>query len=129
MHLVRSPRRRRVARLAVLVLAASLLSGLAMAAQTPDTQAPVALREALQAAWQHHPSYRATEAQLAAARARYDAAGRPLYNPEVELAGDDEGPDRTTTAGLNLTLDLSGKRRARRDAASARVDLATAEAK
>ena len=129
MHLVRSPRRRRVARLAALALAASLLSGLAVAAQAPETQAPAALRNALQAAWQHHPSYRAIEAQLAAARARFDAAGQPLYNPEVELAGDDEGPDRTTTAGLNLTLDLSGKRRVRREAASARVDQATAEAK
>jgi hypothetical protein len=33
------------------------------------------------------------------------------------------------SAGLNLALDLSGKRRVRRDAASARVDLATAEAR
>ena len=130
MHFVRSPRRRYVVRLGILVLlAASLLSGLSVAAQAPDAQAPAALREALQAAWQHHPSYRATEAQLAAAHARLDAAGQPLYNPEVELAGDDEGPDRTTTVGLNLTLDLSGKRRVRRDAASARFDQATAEAK
>ena len=82
MHLVRSPRRRRVARLAALALAASLLSGLAVAAQAPETQAPAALRNALQAAWQHHPSYRAIEAQLAAARARFDAAGQPLYNPK-----------------------------------------------
>lgn len=129
MHFFRSPRRRFVARLAIAILAACSLPGLAVAAQTPDTLAPPALRDALQAAWQHHPSYRATEAQLAAARARLDAAGQPLYNPEVELSADDEGPDRTATAGLNLTLDLSGKRRVRRDAAAARVDQATAEAK
>lgn len=129
MHPDYSPPRRLVVRLAVLALAASLLSGLAVAAQVPDSSAPLALREALQAAWQRHPSYRAMEAQLAAARARLDAAGQPLYNPELELEGEDEGPDRTTTAGLNLTLDLSGKRRVRRDAAAARVDQATAEAK
>ncbi|MDE2381192.1 MAG: TolC family protein [Xanthomonadaceae bacterium] len=129
MHLVRSPRRRRVARLAVLVLAASLLSGLAMAAQTPDTQAPVALREALQAAWQHHPSYRATEAQLAAARARYDAAGRPLYNPQLDLSYDKAGPERTATTGMSLTLDVHGKRNARRSAAEAQVEAATADAR
>ena len=130
MHLVRSPRRRSVVRLAAMVLlTASGLSGWAWAAQSPETQAPLALRDALQIAWQHHPSYRATEAQLAAANARLTAAGQPLYNPELELAGDDEGPDRTTTAGLNLTLDLSGKGRVRRDAASARLDQATAEAK
>lgn len=129
MHPFRSPRRRTVVRLAVAVLTASLLSGPAMAAQAADSLAPPAIRDALQAAWQHHPSYRATEAQLAAARARLDAAGQPLYNPELEFAADDEGPDRTATAGLNLTLDLSGKRRVRRDAAAARVDQATAEAR
>lgn len=129
MHPVRSPRRRIVARLAVAILTASLLSGPTMAAQAPDSLAPAPLREALQAAWQHHPSYRATEAQIAAAQARLDAAGQPLYNPELALEGEEEGPNRTTTVGVNLTLDLSGKRRVRRDAAAARVDQATAEAK
>lgn len=129
MYFFRSPRRRFVARLAIAVLAACSLPGLAFAAQAPDSLAPSAIRGALQAAWQHHPSYRATEAQLTAARARLDAAGQPLYNPEVELSADDEGPDRTATAGLNLTLDLGGKRRVRRDAASARLDQATAEAR
>jgi len=129
MHFVRLPRRRFAVRLAGAIALALALSVPAIAAETPSTLAPAAVREALQAAWQHHPAYRATEAQLAAARARFDAAGQPLYNPEVELASDDEGPERTTTAGLNLTLDLSGKRRVRRDAASARVDQATAEAR
>ncbi|MGH8078736.1 MAG: TolC family protein, partial [Lysobacter sp.] len=110
-------------------LSACVLTATAMAADVPSTLAPVPVRAALQAAWQQHPSYRITEAQLAAARARLDAAGQPLYNPEVELAAEDEGPDRTATAGVNLTLDLSGKRRVRRDAASARVDQVTAEAK
>lgn len=123
----RSPRRRVAARLALTMLAAVVLWSPVIAAQAPDPLAPSALREALQAAWQQHPSYRATEAQLAAARARLDAAGQPLYNPEVEFAVDDEGPDRTATAGANLTLDLSGKRRVRRDAAAARLDLAGSE--
>jgi outer membrane protein, heavy metal efflux system len=118
--------RRLVAQSAVAVAAFGLTLGAAFAAE-PGAPAPV--RQALQAAWQQHPSYRATEAQLAAARARLDAAGQPLYNPELELARDDEGPEKTTSAGLNLTLDLSGKRRVRRDAASARLDLATAEAR
>src|SRR5690606_22646217 len=72
--------------------------------------------------------YRATEAQLSASRARLEAAGQPLYNPELEVSADDEGPDRTVTAGVNLTLDLSGKRRVRRDAAAARLDQVTAQA-
>lgn len=129
MHFVRSPRRRLAVRLAGALALALALSPPLIAAETPSSLAPAAVREALQAAWQRHPTYRATEAQLAAARARLAAAGQPLYNPEVELASDDEGAERTTTAGLNLTLDLSGKRRVRRDAAAARVDQATAEAR
>ena len=128
MHLVRSPRRRPVAWLAI-ALFACLPASPAWAAQAPEAMAPAPLRAALLTAWQHHPSYRATEAQLSAARARLAAAGQPLYNPELELSGDDEGSERTTNAGLNLTLDLSGKRRVRRDAASAHVDQATAEAR
>lgn len=127
MHLVRSPRRRLVARLAI-ALVVCLLAGPAWAAQAPEAMAPAPLRAALLAAWQRHPSYRATEAQLAAARARLTAAGQPLYNPEAELAREDEGDERSSTAGLSLTLDISGKRRVRRDAAAARVDQATAEA-
>lgn len=122
-----SSRRRFVVRVAVVLLAVGPWLATAWAADA--ALAPPPVRQALQAAWQQHPSYRATEAQLAAARARLSAAGQPLYNPELELAGEDEGPDRTATAGLNLTLDLSGKRRVRRDAASARVDQATAEAR
>jgi len=93
----------------------------------PPATTPI--RAALQAAWQQHPSYRVTEAQLDAARARLRAAGQPLYNPELEIDADNEGPDRTATVGLSLKLDLSGKRGARRDAAAARVDQATAEAR
>ncbi len=129
MHFVRSPRRRFVVRLSIAGLLAAAIPAASIAAETSSTVAPPAIRGALQAAWQRHPAYRATEAQLAAARARLDAAGQPLYNPEVELNSEDEGSERTTTAGLNLTLDLSGKRRVRRDAAAARVDQATAEAR
>jgi len=129
MHLVLAPRGRCVPRLAGAILVACLLAGPVLAAEPPATRAPAPIREALQLAWQRHPSYRATEAQLAAAQARLDAAGQPLYNPELDLEGEDEGPDRTATAGINLTLDLSGKRRVRRDAAAARVDQVTAEAK
>jgi len=129
MHFVLAPRGRCVPRLAGAILVACLLAGPVSAANPPATRAPAPIREALQLAWQRHPTYRATEAQLAAAQARLDAAGQPLYNPELDLEGEDEGPDRTTTAGINLTLDLSGKRRVRRDAAAARVDQVTAEAK
>lgn len=129
MHLFCMPLRRAVGRLAVAVLAAISLAGPALADQARPTVAPQALRDALNAAWRNHPSYRATEARLAASHARLDAAGRPLYNPEIEFSVDDQGPERTTTGGVNLTLDVHGKRRVRQDAASARVDQVSAEAR
>ncbi|GMU44219.1 MAG: hypothetical protein AMXMBFR25_22050 [Lysobacterales bacterium] len=93
-------------------------------AEAPELDPPCAVRRA----WSNHPTSQATEHTLAAARARAEAAGMPLYNPDLELAVDAEGDDRTTTAGLSLTLDLSGKRGARRALGSAEFDLAAAEA-
>ncbi|RNF82549.1 TolC family protein [Montanilutibacter psychrotolerans] len=90
--------------------------------------APDALRAALRDAWQQHPDFRVAQAQVDAAGARLEAAGMPLYNPELAFAFDDEGADRSTTAGVNLTLDINDKRGARRSAASARFDQASAQA-
>ena len=92
-------------------------------------QAPAPLRSAFEASWARHPLSTATGATLEAAQARSDAAAQPLYNPEFEVNADDEGPDRTVTAGIGLTLDLSGKRKARTTAAVAGLDTATAEAR
>lgn len=104
----RSPQRRGVVRLAVAFLAAISLSGPAWASQADPAVAPPALRDALRSACQNHPAYRATQSRLAASRARLDAVGQPLYNPEIEFAADYVGPDRTVTGGVNLTLDLPG---------------------
>ena len=52
-------------------------------ATTSTTTAPAPIKQALQSAWRNHPNSRITESLLAAARARADAAGRPLYNPEL----------------------------------------------
>jgi cobalt-zinc-cadmium efflux system outer membrane protein len=87
-----------------------------------------ALRGAVREAWARHPAAEVTEQTLAAAEARAVASSRPLYNPDLELAYDDEGPEQTATAGMALTLDLSGKRRARTNAGQADLVLAEAEA-
>ncbi len=121
------PRRRQVARLGIAMMAC--LFPVLVLAQTVTDRAPMPVQRALQTAWQDYPGYRATQAQLAAAQARRTAAGQPLYNPELELAAEDEGPDRRATLGVDLTLDLSGKRDARRQAADARLDLTLAEAR
>ena len=129
MPVLRPTRLERVARkLAVGWLLACLATPIA-AAPSVTPLAPDALRQALQSAWQSHPTARATEATLSAARARAEAGSRPLYNPELEFASDREGTDRTTSAGLSLTLDMSGKRRARTEVASARLQVEEAEAR
>jgi cobalt-zinc-cadmium efflux system outer membrane protein len=95
---------------------------------SPSDSSLAALRGAVREAWARHPAAEATEQTLAAAEARSVASSRPLYNPDLELAYDDEGPEQTATAGMALTLDLSGKRRARTDAGQADLVLAEAEA-
>ncbi len=94
-----------------------------------DSRAPTSLQSALAEAWRRHPAVAAADARIAASRARLTAAGRPVYNPEAEFAADDEGPDRTLTGGMRLTLDLGGKRGARRDAAAARLIRSEAQAR
>jgi cobalt-zinc-cadmium efflux system outer membrane protein len=114
--------------LAWLFASLALPAAAAVVPLTPTGLAPAPLRQAVRAAWEAHPESAQTEAILAAAQARLEAARQPLYNPEVDLDAEREGVDRTTTAGLSLTLDLGGKRRVRTDAASARLDQTTAEA-
>lgn len=116
------------------VVATALTVGASMAILSDRAQAaevapaPATLRAALQAAWSRHPLSAATDGRLSAAHARTDAASQPLYNPDLEIDADDEGPDRTITAGVGLTLDLAGKRKARAGAASAQLEAVTAEA-
>jgi cobalt-zinc-cadmium efflux system outer membrane protein len=94
----------------------------------PSDTSLAVLRSAVREAWARHPAAEAAEQTLAAAEARAVASSRPLYNPDLQLAYDDEGPEQTATAGMALTLDLSGKRRARTNAGQAELVLAEAEA-
>jgi len=116
-----------VARAAALI--AVFATNTAVGAPSPPSDSSLAaLRGAVREAWARHPAAEATEQTLAAAEARAVASSRPLYNPDLELAYDDEGPEQTATAGMALTLDLSGKRRARTDAGQADLVPAGAEA-
>jgi cobalt-zinc-cadmium efflux system outer membrane protein len=63
--------------------------------------------------------------ELSAAQARARAAGQPVYNPEIEFGAERADVD-TVEAGLSLTLDIGGKRRARSDLGSAELAVATA---
>ena len=120
--------RARVVACAGALIAVFSMSTAVGAPLSPSDSSLAALRSAVREAWSRHPAAEATEQTLAAAEARAVASSRPLYNPDLEVAYDDEGPEQTTTAGMALTLDLSGKRRARTDAGQADLVLAEAEA-
>ena len=113
-------------RASVLACSALLSTALAVGTARAESTLPAELPCAVRGAWSAHPAFAATESTLAAARARAQAASKPLYNPELELAHDRDGDERTTTAGLSLTLDLSGKRAARETVGAADLSLAEA---
>ena len=64
-----------------------------------------------------NPRVQAARAALEASRALESAAGKPLYNPELE-ADYESAVDRTWEVGIGQTLDWSGKRKARASAAA-----------
>jgi cobalt-zinc-cadmium efflux system outer membrane protein len=104
---------------AVCLLYATLLTAAPINdAPPPSRQASPALRTALRDALHASPELGAAQASLEAVRARARAAGQPLYNPSLVLETETADVDRHTI-GIALPLDLSGKRRARADAASA----------
>nr|WP_157582370.1 TolC family protein [Rhodanobacter spathiphylli] len=88
-------------------------------------RAPPSLQAAVQRLWDTNPEIRAARAQRDAASARADAAAQPLYNPELVLDAEHADVNRRT-AGLSLTLDLSGKRRARAGQGSAELRVSEA---
>jgi len=59
-----------------------------------------------------NPQVNAARAALDASLAMEGAAGRPLYNPELEFEAED-ADSRTRAIGISQTLDWGGKRRAR----------------
>jgi cobalt-zinc-cadmium efflux system outer membrane protein len=78
----------------------------------PALTPPPALQSALRDLWAKSPQVQVADAELRAAQARARAAAQPLYNPSVQLEGENADVDRRT-AGASLALDLFGKRRAR----------------
>ncbi|NID14521.1 TolC family protein [Luteibacter yeojuensis] len=70
------------------------------------------VRAALHALWSDSPQVQAADAAVRAARERARAAAQPVYNPSLQLEGENADVDRRT-AGASLTLDVSGKRKAR----------------
>lgn len=84
-------------------------------AAAPATEIPLAapvVRAAVASVWQTNPELAVAAARRDAARARAGAAAQPLYNPELVVDVENADVDRRVV-GIGLTLDVSGKRRAR----------------
>ncbi len=96
----------------------------AAAAAVPSLLPP-SLAAALRAIWDESPEVAQARAEVDAARFRARAAARPLYNPALSLDAENADVDRRT-AGIGLTLDLSGKRRARGEFGDAGLRVAEA---
>ena len=73
-----------------------------------------------------NPQIKAAAFAISASRSLENAAGKPLYNPELELSTESAAED-TRTVGLSQTLDWGGKRSAREKVANADTKSAIAE--
>jgi cobalt-zinc-cadmium efflux system outer membrane protein len=106
------------------MLACIASPALADAAPTIDEASP-ALRDAVRELWSRNPAVQAAGARVDEAEAKAAAAGRPLYNPDLDLTAENADVN-TRSVGISQTIDWSGKRKAREGAAGA--DLRAAEA-
>lgn len=106
---------------------AGLLACLALSTVWAAPQAPApGLDKLLTQVWETHPGIQAAQSAVEAARARAEAAGMPIYNPELEV--DAEKTDvNTLSVGINQTIDWGDKRGAQRQMGSADVQVAQAE--
>lgn len=87
---------------------------------------PQALTQFVETILQKNPTMQAANAASAAATARAQAAGYPIYNPS--LAGEyQDSVDTTYSAGINQTIDWANKRKARQEVGSANLYVAKAE--
>ncbi len=87
--------------------------------------APPALARFVAAGWQLAPERKAGEAAVLAAEARLNAAGQPLYNPELSLEAERAEVD-TKTIGISQAIDLG--RKGRLAAQAARLEMTAARA-
>ena len=95
------------------------------AAETSASTATPALQSFVSEALRRHPAMQAARAELDRFRAEADAAGQPLYNPELGIEYEDTDL-RERTIGLQQTFDWSDKREARASAAESALVAAKA---
>jgi cobalt-zinc-cadmium efflux system outer membrane protein len=75
---------------------------------------------------ENNPAIQAAESNAAAAKARENAAGQPLYNPEF-TAQKENALENTESIGINQTIDWANKRSAREQVGAANARVAQAQ--
>ncbi len=107
---------------------ACLAAWLALASLSAAAQpaADPALNDLIRQTLAQNPAVRAARAAVDAAEARLRGAGRPLYNPALELDAE-QAETRAGSIGLSQTLDWTDKRGARSDVADAELAAARAQ--
>ena len=98
------------------VEAADSMDGGARSATPPDS-APNNLAAFVHKVLDENPAWQAARSAVAAAQARARAAGRPLYNPTLEIEAENSDSN-TASLGISQTVDWSNKRGAQRDMAT-----------
>ncbi|MDT8321741.1 MAG: TolC family protein [Xanthomonadales bacterium] len=123
----------RISKFLLAVLAAGLPlslfsaeSGLLQGALLFDMRPDPELRRFVRSVVDANPRLQAAQSALEASRALESAAGRPLYNPELQ-ADYESAVDDTWEIGIGQTLDWSGKRDARSSVAAAERQAMEAE--
>lgn len=72
--------------------------------------------------WETNPGIQSVEAEVIAAKANASALSRPIYNPELELNGEQvhkDAQEDTYTVGISQPIDLFNKRGANRQVGQA----------
>lgn len=112
--------------LRILSLWAGMLSCLAFPVSASPVNVSQSLNTFMQRVWEQHPNINAAQAALDAARQHAEAAGQPLYNPELELEAE-KTDINTYSVGISQTIDWGGKRGVQQQIGNAEIQLAQAD--
>jgi len=105
---------------------AGLLTCLALPSWAAPPSTSPAIDDLLRQVWESHPGIQAAQSAIEAARARSTAAGKPIYNPELEVDAERTAVN-TLSIGINQTIDWGDKRGAQRQMGNSGVRIAQAE--
>lgn len=105
---------------------AGLLACLTLPAWAAPPPTSAAIDDLLRQVWESHPGIQAAQSAIDAARARSKAAGKPIYNPELEVDAERTAVN-TISVGINQTIDWGDKRDAQRQMGNSEVLVAQAE--